>query len=84
MSSYAVTHHLQCFLLSFPASHDIFGDVSSSEDEDEKDINIMDSGEEDLSMSASMGPDTPGRAVEGLQSDMNTDFSDLLSRDIDS
>ena len=32
-------------------------------------------------MSASMGPDTPGRA---LQSDMNTDFSDLLSRDIDS
>ena len=27
-------------------------------------------------MSASMGPDTPGRA---LQSDMNTDFSDLLS-----
>jgi len=32
-----------------PLEHDIFGEVSSSEDEDEKDINIMDSGEDENS-----------------------------------
>ena len=41
-----------CYLLIcffFPSEHDLFGgDVSSSDEEDEKDINILDSGDETL------------------------------------
>ena len=32
---------------SYVLEHDIFGEVSSSEDEEDKDVNIMDSGDED-------------------------------------
>ena len=41
---------IKILILFFLAEHDIFGEVSSSEDEEDKDVNIMDSGEDDSTL----------------------------------
>ncbi len=52
------------------SEHDIFGEMSSSEDDEDKDINIMDSGDED-------GPSKSESLLEGGdESMMSTDVKE--------